>query len=197
LTDLAEEALSWWKFYVKVWKKTTVYLQFQIFRSEFPKMDEHTVGCDAQRCMKRAMSTNTITVWCETLCRNGKKDNKETDPKPNHGTSVAHSKDNVNTRDWFFSPGRLTHKDHEVIEYQDAAHSSYKNRRISESRPPVSRHGVKTHTKKYTIFSCNKMAVSDHRPFSLILADEETTVLYTAIPNRINSKSIAETNVKG
>ena len=72
-----------------------------------------------------------------------------------------------------------------------------KKKRISESHPPVSAHGVKTHTKKYTIFSCNKMAVSDHRPFSLILADEETTVLYTAIPNKINSKSAAETHAKG
>ena len=28
----------------------------------------------------------------------------------------------------------------------------------------------KTHTKKYTIFSCNKMAESDRRPFTLTLA---------------------------
>ena len=36
------------------------------------------------------------------------------------------------------------------------------------------------------------MAVSDHRPFSLIFAEEENMVLYTAIPNSTNSKSVAE-----
>jgi hypothetical protein len=35
------------------------------------------------------------------------------------------------------------------------------------------------------------MAVRDRRPSSLILADEEKMILYTAIPNRINSKSVA------
>ena len=45
--------------------------------------------------------------------------------------------------------------------------------------------------KKYTIFSCNKMAVSDRRPFSLVFAEEDTAVLYTAIPNSTNSKNVA------
>jgi hypothetical protein len=49
----------------------------------------------------------------------------------------------------------------------------------------------KTHTKKYRIFSHNKMVVSDRRPFSLILAEGETMVLYTANPNNTNSKSVA------
>ena len=35
------------------------------------------------------------------------------------------------------------------------------------------------------------MAVSDRRPFILAFAEEETMVLYTAIPNRINSKTVA------
>ena len=35
------------------------------------------------------------------------------------------------------------------------------------------------------------MAVSDRRPFSLIFAEEETTVLYTAIPNNTNSNNVA------
>ena len=35
------------------------------------------------------------------------------------------------------------------------------------------------------------MAVSDRRPFISTLAEEETMVLYTAIPNRTNSKSVA------
>ena len=41
------------------------------------------------------------------------------------------------------------------------------------------------------IFSDNKMAVSDRRPFISTLAEEETMTLYTAIPNRTNSKSVA------
>jgi len=36
------------------------------------------------------------------------------------------------------------------------------------------------------------MAVSDRRPFRWTLAEEETMVLYTAIPNRTISKSVAE-----
>lgn len=35
------------------------------------------------------------------------------------------------------------------------------------------------------------MVVSDRRPFSLILAEGETMVLYTANPNNTNSKSVA------
>jgi len=35
------------------------------------------------------------------------------------------------------------------------------------------------------------MAVSDRRPFIWTLAEEETIALYTAIPNRISSKSVA------
>jgi hypothetical protein len=35
------------------------------------------------------------------------------------------------------------------------------------------------------------MAVSDNRPFILIFAEEETMPLYTTIPNRTNSKSVA------
>ena len=35
------------------------------------------------------------------------------------------------------------------------------------------------------------MAVSDRRPFMSALAEEEAIVLYTAIPNRTNSKSVA------
>ena len=35
------------------------------------------------------------------------------------------------------------------------------------------------------------MAVSDNRPFILIFAEEETILLYTTIPNRTNSKSVA------
>ena len=49
----------------------------------------------------------------------------------------------------------------------------------------------KAYKKKYTIFPCNKMAASDRRPFTFIFAEEETMVLYTAIPNRTNSKSVA------
>ena len=41
------------------------------------------------------------------------------------------------------------------------------------------------------IFSDNKMAVRDRRPFMSTLAEEETMVLYTAIPNRITSKTVA------
>ena len=61
-------------------------------------------------------------------------------------------------------------------------------------------HGGRPHTetyaKKYMIFSCNKMAASDRRPLSLIFTEEENMVLYTAIPNRINSKSVAARNAK-
>ena len=35
------------------------------------------------------------------------------------------------------------------------------------------------------------MAVRDRRPFSLILAEEETMILFTVNPNKINSKSVA------
>jgi len=35
------------------------------------------------------------------------------------------------------------------------------------------------------------MAVSDRRPFSLVFAEEDTAVLYTAIPNSTNSKNVA------
>ena len=49
----------------------------------------------------------------------------------------------------------------------------------------------KAYKKKYTIFPCNKTAVSDRRPFTFAVAEEETMVLYTAIPNRTNSKIVA------
>ena len=65
----------------------------------------------------------------------------------------------------------------------------YLERRLSTSHRRVGH--TKTHVKKYTKFSCNKMAVSDRRPLSLIFAEEETTVLYTAIPNSTNSKNVA------
>ena len=39
------------------------------------------------------------------------------------------------------------------------------------------------------------MAVSDNRPFILIFAEEENMLLYTTIPNRINSKSVAAKHV--
>ena len=52
-------------------------------------------------------------------------------------------------------------------------------------------HDLKTYKKKYTIFPCNKIAASDRRPFIFIFAKEETMVLYTAIPNRTNSKTVA------
>jgi len=39
------------------------------------------------------------------------------------------------------------------------------------------------------------MAVSDHRPFILMFAEEETMLLYTTIPNRTNSKSVAAKHV--
>lgn len=35
------------------------------------------------------------------------------------------------------------------------------------------------------------MEVSDRRPFSFILAEEETMVLYTANPNKRSSKIVA------
>jgi hypothetical protein len=57
------------------------------------------------------------------------------------------------------------------------------------------RRDTKTYQKKYTIFPCNKMAVSDNRPFILIFAEEETALLYTTIPNRTNSKSVAAKHV--
>jgi hypothetical protein len=52
----------------------------------------------------------------------------------------------------------------------------------------------KTHTKKYMKFSCNKMAVSDRCPFSLIFAEEEAIVLYSTNTNITNSKSVAAKN---
>ena len=39
------------------------------------------------------------------------------------------------------------------------------------------------------------MALSDRRPFSLNFAAYETRVLYTAIPNKTNSKSVARLRV--
>ena len=39
------------------------------------------------------------------------------------------------------------------------------------------------------------MVVSDNRPFILIFADEEIILLYTTIPNRTNSKSVAAKHV--
>jgi hypothetical protein len=39
------------------------------------------------------------------------------------------------------------------------------------------------------------MAVSDNRPFILIFTEEETMLLYTTIPNRTNSKSVAAKHV--
>jgi hypothetical protein len=64
----------------------------------------------------------------------------------------------------------------------------------STSHPLVSGYDTNTHTKKYTIFSCNKIAVRDRRPLSSILAEEETMVLYTANANRMNSKRVATKN---
>ena len=40
------------------------------------------------------------------------------------------------------------------------------------------------------------MAASDLRPLSLIFIEEENMVLYTAIPNRTNSKIVAARNAK-
>jgi len=54
---------------------------------------------------------------------------------------------------------------------------------------------TKTYQKKYKIFPCNKVAPSDNRPFILIFAEEETILLYTTIPNRTNSKSVAAKHV--
>ena len=70
-------------------------------------------------------------------------------------------------------------------------HATLFRKWFSTSHRHVGWFHTKTHVKKYTIFSCNKMAVSDRRPFSLSFAEEETTVLYTAIPNSTNSKSVA------
>lgn len=60
----------------------------------------------------------------------------------------------------------------------------------------VDRRHTETYTKKYMIFSCNKMAASDRRPLRFIFTEEENMVLYTAIPNRTNSKSVAGRNAK-
>ena len=65
----------------------------------------------------------------------------------------------------------------------------YIENELSTSHAHVRR--KRTYRKKYTIFSDNKMAVSDRRPFIWALAEEETIALYTAIMNRINSKSVA------
>jgi len=75
-------------------------------------------------------------------------------------------------------------------------HATLVRERVEISLRRVGRDDTKTHVKKYTIFSCNKMAVSDHRPFILIFAEGETMVLYTAIPNSTNSKRVA-TKYKG